>query len=173
MMAEERLLIQIKDSVTKPQQKTISLAGRPWDIEWSTTSGVPMTIDFFNLTVIKYRQTEHDDKKQGEEYWRTTGIPGHARKIQYGMNLLQSTSTQSKPLTDGIYAIKISGMSAITEGLYAETGMGVALVKIAGSGGVEKTDVRQSKPAKNAGEDPSAPVTITSEALKNLFTLTE
>jgi hypothetical protein len=176
-MAEEKFLIQIRDSVTKPQQKTVVLDGEPWDIEWSTTSSVSMRIDSFNLTIARYKVSEENQKKTAEEWWRVTGIPGHVRKIRYGTNLPESTSTQPRVLRNGIYAIKISGMSIITEGLFAETSVGVALIKLV-ENSVPETTVKnvknQSEPAKTETEDSeSLPITITNEALKNLFALME
>jgi hypothetical protein len=174
-MAEERFLIHIMDSVSKPQQATMALDRQLWDVEWSTSSGVSMRIDSFNLTVAKISM--EGNKRRAEEYWRVTGIPGHARKIRYGLNLLESTSTPPKVLTDGIYAVKISGMSAITEGMLAETGVGIAVVKLIQTAGGEKSVTTESMSgAPETGlrpNDESFPVTITNEALKNLLALTE
>ncbi|MBL7958896.1 hypothetical protein JNL27_01525 [bacterium] len=175
---KDKFLIIVKSGTVKPQQKTISLGGQAWELEWSTSSDVPMSIDFFNLTVGKYLRTTNDRQEQVkkiEEYWRITGIPGHARKIRYGFNASESTSTPAKKIEDGIYVVKITGMSTITEGLHAETGVGMAIIKLA-LGSIEPaassaTDAAEKSSA--SGTDSDRPVTITNEVLMNLLKLTE
>ncbi|MBL7996732.1 hypothetical protein JNM05_15305 [bacterium] len=175
---KDKFLIIVKSGTVKPQQKTISLGGQPWELEWSTSSDVPMSIDFFNLTVGKYSRTTNDRQEQVkkiEEYWRITGIPGHARKIRYGFNAPESTSTPAKKIEDGIYVVKITGMSTITEGLHAETGVGMAVIKLA-LGSIEPAESSASHVEDKSSEpntDSDRPVTITNEVLVNLLKLTE
>ena len=174
---KEKFLIVVKNGAVRPQQRTVSLGGQPWDIEWSTSSNVPMSIDFFNITVGKYIRSSEakQDVKKIEECWRITGIPGHARKIRYGMNVPDATSTSAKPLEDGIFVIKITGMSTITEGLHAESGVGLAVIKIAQ--GVGAADTPTESAVSGTPESKVArgdqPVVITNELLKNLLDLSE
>ena len=173
-LEKEKFLIIVKSGALKPQQKTLSLGGQPWEIEWSTSSNVPMSIDFFNITVGKYLRTttEQQDVKKIEEYWRITGIPGHARKIRYGSNVPNATSTSAKPIEDGIFAVKITGMSTITEGLHAESGAGLAVIKLMLGMADTLTDsvsgAVESKVARS-----NQPVVITNELLMNLLDLSE
>ncbi len=174
VLEKEKFLIIVKSGALKPQQRTLSLNGQPWEIEWSTSSNVPMSIDFFNMTVGKYSRAGEGqaDTKKIEEYWRVTGIPGHARKIRYGSNVPDATSTSAKPVEDGIFVVKITGMSTITEGLHAESGAGLAVIKLVQgiadtltdpvSGGVESKVARSDQP-----------VVITNELLMNLLDLSE
>lgn len=173
----DKFLITVKSGKVRPQQRTLSLGGQPWDVEWSTSPDVPMSIDFFNLTVGKYSRETNDlqeDVKKIEEYWRVTGIPGHARKIRYGLNAPDSTSTAAKSLDDGIYVIKITGMSTITEGLHAETGVGMAVIKLAlGTSETADTSARETTPIPQHPTGSDQPVKITNETLMHLLKLSE
>ncbi len=162
--AQEKFLIQVKphDAVQKPQQKTLQLSPDGWEIAWSTATNVPMMIDSFNITVGRYLKEESvNGKKKIEEYWRTMGIPMTNRKIKYGQVLPESTSTSPKPLTEGVYVVKIAGMSSVAEGLNVESGVGVAVIKL-----VEATKEEMAQIMAN--EHPKG-VIITNEALLNLF----
>lgn len=168
---KEKFLIIVKSGQLKPQQRTVSLGGQEWEIEWSTSSNVPMSIDFFNLTVGKYSRTGEGqtDVKKIEEYWRVTGIPGHARKIRYGSSVPHATSTSAKPVEDGIFVVKITGMSTITEGLHAESGAGLAVIKLVL--GNPNESVSESSGSKVIRGD--QPVVITNDLLMNLLDLSE
>ena len=75
-------------------------------------------------------------------------------------------------MEDGIFVVKITGMSTITEGLHAESGAGLAVIKLVQgmadtltdpvSGGVESKVARSDQP-----------VVITNELLMNLLDLSE
>lgn len=175
---KDKFLIVVKSGVVKPQQKTILPGNQPWELEWSTSSNVSMTIDFFNLTVGKYLRSTNEQQqevKKIEEYWRVTGIPGHARKIRYGQSLADSTSTSAKPMTDGIYVVKITGMSTITEGMHAESGVGIAVVKIVKeSVHAEESSAPAAAHIQNLHKtEQDQPVTITNDVLMNLLKLSE
>ncbi len=174
---KEKFLIVVKSGAIKPQQRTIALEGQPWDLEWSTSSDVPMSIDFFNLTVGKYLRAAGEQQGQNkkiEECWRVTGIPGHARKIRYGSNMPDATSTQAKPLEDGIYVVKITGMATITEGLHAESGIGMAAVRLSpdtpASQGTPASSISNTR--KSTAEN-GQPVIITNDLLASLLDQTE
>jgi hypothetical protein len=172
---KEKFLIIVKSGVLKPQQKTVSLGGQPWEIEWSTSSNVPMSIDFFNMTVGNYSRTGEGqtDVKKIEEYWRVTGIPGHARKIRYGSNVPDATSTSAKPVEDGIFVVKITGMSTITEGLHAESGAGLAVVKLVQGNIADTAELASSAAREFLVARSDQPVVITNELLMNLLDLSE
>jgi len=132
---KDRLLITIRpvnpEVHLKPQQKTLWLDGDVWDIEWSTVKEIPMTVDFFNVTIgFVVKNPDSNAPKKIEEVWRITRIPGQSRKMRYGINVPESTSTQAKPLENGIYVIKVNAMTGISSGLNVESGVGVALVTI-------------------------------------------
>lgn len=174
---KNKFLIVVKSGIIKPQQKTISLGGQPWELEWSTSSDVPMSIDFFNLTIGKYirkADEQKQDAKTIEEYWRVTGIPGHARKIRYGFNAPESTSTSAKPIEDGVFVVKITGMSTITNGLHAESGVGMAVFKLTQGATDSKEHIPIEATKRSPGNaDNNQPVVITNEVLRTLLNLSE
>ncbi len=160
----ENFLIQVKthETVQKPQQKTMPLLPDGWEIGWSTATNVPMMIDYFNVTVGRYLKEESEGgKKKIEDYWRASQIPPHFRKIKYAQILSGSTTTQPKPLIEGIYVVKIAGMSAVAEGLNVESGIGIAIIKL-----LRATDAEMAQIMAN--EHPKG-VVITNDALLNLF----
>jgi hypothetical protein len=173
----DKFLILIKPHGTglKPQQKTLRLPDRNWEIEWSTASAVSMTIDFFNLTVG--RVLSSGGERKIEECWRVTHVPGYARKVRYGVNLPETTSTSAKPLADGLYLVKLTGMSIITEGLHVESGVGAAIVRLTVGSPivVEETAQHDSTPAGGIlGLDKGeSPVKITSKTVLRYFNLSE
>lgn len=132
----EKFLIQLRASSGKPKphNRTVSLRGQTWDIEWSTHVEIPMEIDYFNITIGRYLKSESESdenaQKKIEEYWRVTRIPQANRKITYGVNPAEATSIPAKPLEDGIYVIKITGMTNLAAGLEVMTAVGLAIVKL-------------------------------------------
>lgn len=174
---KDKFLIVVKGSgiAVKPQHKTVN-ADEFWDIEWSTATTVPMMIDFFNITIGRIVRLETDPhKKSIEEVWRVTGVPGHARKIRYGVGLPETTSTGAKPLAQAHYVVKINGMTNITEGLQVEAGVGVAIINLKkGETPVEEKPPSQpepeiSSPKKEALSD----VQITNATIVELLKLSE
>lgn len=189
-MDDEKFLIILKPPAagqSKPQQKSIWLNGEVWDIEWSTAKDIPMTVDFFNLTigrVIRDPNAPADTPKKIEEVWRVTGIPGHSRKLRYGSNDPQATATQAKSLENGIYVVKVAGMTGISSGLNVESGVGAAIVNLnkeadwAGdllmTADETSEQKSKSKTSKQAAADQSASgVQITNETVLRLFKIFE
>lgn len=174
---KDKFLIVIKGSGTtlKPQHKTVN-ADEYWDIEWSTATTVPMMIDFFNITIGRIVRSETDPhKKSIEEVWRVTGIPGHARKIRYGISLPETTSIGAKPLDQGHYVVKINGMTNITEGLQVEAGVGVAIINLK-KGETVAVETPQPKPNAEAAAptmETSNDVQITNATIVKLLKLSE
>lgn len=171
---KDKLLIQIKPhgTLSKPQQKTVALAETGWEIEWSTSSSVPMTIDYFNITVGRIMQGP-DLARKVEECWRVTHVAGHARKVVYGVNPQDATSTPAKPISEGLYAIKIAGMSAITEGMHVETGVGAAMVKLMhGTADAAELSRQTAKLQANVHDD-ATPARIVNETVLRFFSLTD
>lgn len=153
----EKFLIQLRaSSVTpKPQNKTMTLGGQPWDLFWSTHVEIPMEIDYFNVTVGRYIKSDapagDSAQKKIEEYWRVTHIPQGNRKITYGVNPADATSTPPKPLEDGIYVIKITGMTTLAAGLEVQTAVGLAVIKL-----TMKEELQETEPSEIAiSENPN------------------
>ncbi len=182
----EKFLIQLRASAVtpKPQNKTLSLGGQPWDLFWSTHVEIPMEIDYFNITIGRYiksgADTDENAQKKIEEYWRVTRIPQGNRKITYGFNPADATSTPAKPLEDGIYVIKITGMTNLAAGLEVQTAIGLAIVKLAVTDIQEAEPVEQTKPEslpenKDDMIQPvkeyksSGPVTVTGKAISKIL----
>ncbi len=185
----EKFLIQLRASSGKPKphNRTISLRGEPWDIEWSTHVEIPMEIDYFNITIGRYirSETENDENapKKIEEYWRVTRIPQANRKITYGVNPSEAISIPAKPMEDGIYVIKITGMTNLAAGLEVMTAVGLAIVKLSTkvtpesqpeeitlteSSSEPKVTVSATKEQKPAG-----PISITGKTISRILDVLE
>lgn len=174
----DKLLIHIKPhgTVVKPQQRSWKLDETGLEIEWSTASNVPMTIDFFNITIGRIIQSGGPSSRKIEESWRVTHVPGHARKILYGANPPEATSTSAQPLMQGLYVIKITGMSALAEGLHVESGMGAMLITLteeAGPADMDMDDTARSVPSKQTSHihADATPVRIVNETVLKFLTL--
>lgn len=176
------IVLRTGSSKPRPQHQSLHLAGKPWLIEWSTHSEIPMAIDYFNITIGRYLKSDtlNEDgtpQKRIEEYWRLTGISPGTRKIQYGINPPEATSTPAKPLEDGIYAIKITGMTILAVGLEVQTAIGIGLVKIETAGTAAETgseipeaaDVQTS--AVKPEEAAHTQVAVTGETITKLLNI--
>ena len=159
-----RILIKAAGTIDKPQRQTVRLTDEPWTIEWSTSTSVSMSIDYFNMTIGRLAK-DTDGKKMVEEQWRLTRVPGHERKIKYGAKMNDVTSTDAKPLSEGVYIVKISAMSSLTMDMDVEYGVGIAVIKMVPPGTVE------IKAVKKTSTDPRGPVTITNETVIHLMDL--
>lgn len=183
----EKFLIQLRASSvkTKPQNQTIELQGKPWEIEWSTHVEIPMEIDYFNLTIGRAIKQENEETENAqpkiEEFWRVTRIPQANRKIIYGTNPSEATSTPAKPLEDGIYIIKITGMTNLAAGLEVMTAVGLAVIKLylqtkTQTPTPEYTDKESSAETPTAATAPKqeesstpSPVKLTGKTISTIF----
>ena len=182
---KEKLLIIVRpvnpEAPPKPQQKTLWLDGDIWDIEWSTVKEIPMTVDFFNMTIgYVLKNPDHNAPKKIEEVWRVTRIPGGSRRMRYGVNVPEVTSTQAKPLENGIYVIKLAAMTGVSSGLNVEGGVGVALVTINmeadwaseifdGTGEATQTAKDRTDVKKSRSAEVITGVKITNETVLQIF----
>ncbi|HMW34623.1 MAG TPA: hypothetical protein PLG25_12270 [bacterium] len=170
----ERFFIQVRpqDAIQKPQQRGMTVPEENWEIEWSTVADVPMMIDYFTITVGRYLPEESQNgRKRIEECWRASMIPGSVRKIRYGQHHETAITTPAKPLTDGIYVIKISAIAHLSDELMAEGGIGLAIFKLHVIPDANKNQPGSAEASPNNASKPSAenPIVITSETLRRLF----
>lgn len=162
------ILVRLAEDQAKPQQKSLTVSDDSWVIEWSTSPSISMTVDFFNLTVG--RALPGDGKKKLEEVWRVTHIPGHDRKIRYGENVATTTSTQAKPIENGVYIVKITGITSIAEGLRVEAGVGVAVFTI----GIAENGSKAVDDGSGGQESESTvPAKIVNDTLRSLLDLAD
>ncbi len=173
MSGAHKFLIVVRQTSdqTRPQQKSLTLGDRPWVLEWSTAPDISMTVDFFNLTIGRVRY--ENEQKRIDEVWRVTHIPGHERKIVYGENMADTTSTQSKELQDGVYVVKLTGITSIAEGLRIQSGVGVAIFNIHAdsSAAPSSNEVESEKEAETQDDDKL--IRISNSTLSHLFDLSE
>lgn len=166
------IVVRQASDQNKPQQKSLTLGERPWILEWSTAKDLSMTIDFFNLTIGRVRH--ENGQKRIDEVWRVTHIPGHERKIVYGENMADTTSTKAKDLQTGLYVVKLTGITSIAEGLRIQSGIGVAIFNIrvgsANSDAVEQADAPKETVVQTEN---GKPVRITNATLASLLDLAE
>jgi hypothetical protein len=161
---------QVSDQ-NKPQQKSLALGDRPWILEWSTAKDLTMTVDFFNLTIGRVRH--ENGQKRIDEVWRVTHIPGHERKIVYGENMTDTTSTKAKEIQDGLYVVKLTGITSIAEGLRVQSGVGVAIFNIRMSPASGESVTASTAPKETIQTDNGKPVRITNPTLSSLLDLAE